>query len=490
MKRKISALALLALSVAAYADTTEWIGTANGADAGAIMMSGGQLQNESHWSNGVPTADTDVIIRQNWTRVMGGGTLQMKSLEVKGGFGFLTLSSDEENAVKNGTYDQINYTAPTLIIGDGGLSFTGEGDLNIGSVDYRYGFDQVIIGGDIVFNEMGMLQICYNPNSTYGTDKWSLDVGGVVRMNGDSETQRFALNKCGNGNYEGPNPTAMVDAYVRMGGIDGKGYLYSHDPGATSTNIYFQAQDGKAFQGGDWTGIIAKNYEDNISVTFNLVMDGGADGGRQYLRLVQDPERAFDASRRPDSFNLDVKSGHIGIYNTNGSKFDNITLNGGVLEVAYIKSGTHDPAQEEMGFIHTDKLEINGDSQIIFDVSGGASSMYENDMIFVGEVSGDGQLTLVVELDANYFTDGQSLNESFNLFSITDANNYDWASALVKVMYNGSEVSGFSALARYDGDGTNGGVYVDISGVIPEPAEIASILGLAAIAFAAYRRRK
>ena len=117
-------------------------------------------------------------------------------------------------------------------------------------------------------------------------------------------------------------------------------------------------------------------------------------------------------------------------------------------------------------------------------------TMYENDMMYVGEASGDGQLTLVVELDANYFTDGQSLNKSFNLFSITDANNYDWASALVKVMYNGSEVSGLSALARYDGSGTGGSVWVDLVGVVPEPAAVAAILGAAALAFAVWRKRK
>ena len=107
-------------------------------------------------------------------------------------------------------------------------------------------------------------------------------------------------------------------------------------------------------------------------------------------------------------------------------------------------------------------------------------------------VSGSGKLTLVVELDANYFTDGQPLNESFNLFSITDANNYDWAQALVKVMYKGGDISGqFSKLeARYSGDGTGGSVWVDLVGVVPEPAAVAAILGAAALAFAVWRKRK
>ena len=61
---------------------------------------------------------------------------------------------------------------------------------------------------------------------------------------------------------------------------------------------------------------------------------------------------------------------------------------------------------------------------------------------------------------------------------------------LVMVMYNGSEVSGLSALARYDGSGTGGSVWVDLVGVVPEPAAVAAILGAAALAFAVWRKRK
>ena len=167
MKNSTSILFVLALAAGAHGATTEWVGTANGADAGAIIMSGGQLQNVSHWSNGVPDGTTDVIVRQHWTRAMGAGTLQMKSLEVKGDFQFLTLTGDEENAVRNGTYNQADYKAPTLIVGDGGMSFSGEGNLNLGNVEYRYGFDQIIIGGDIT-----------------GADKIFVSVAAIGRTSG------------------------------------------------------------------------------------------------------------------------------------------------------------------------------------------------------------------------------------------------------------------------------------------------------------------
>ena len=129
----------------------------------------------------------------------------------------------------------------------------------------------------------------------------------------------------------------------------------------------------------------------------------------------------------------------------------------------------------------------------IFDVSDNPndSEHYENDMVYADSVSGSGKLTLVVELDADYFTDGQDINESLQLFSIANENSYDWALAVIKVMYNGADISdNLSKLVRFDGTAAGGSVWVDISGVVPEPAAVAVVIGVFALAFAAFRRRK
>ena len=94
---------------------------------------------------------------------------------------------------------------------------------------------------------------------------------------------------------------------------------------------------------------------------------------------------------------------------------------------------------------------------------------------------------MVVELDADYFTDGQDIKESLQLFSITNENSYDWALAVVKVMYNGSNISGnFSKIVESSG----ASVSVALSGAVPEPGAIAAAIGASALAFAAWRRRK
>lgn len=96
-------------------------------------------------------------------------------------------------------------------------------------------------------------------------------------------------------------------------------------------------------------------------------------------------------------------------------------------------------------------------------------------------------MTLVIELDADYFAEGQEIDQSFQLFSISDENSYDWALAVVKVMYNGSNISGsFSKIVESSG----ASVSVALSGAVPEPGAIAAAIGASALAFAAWRRRK
>ena len=489
-KRDIQILLVAALASGAYADKAEWSIFLDAVDGNAMFQDG---QFQSGWYGGNPDASKDVVFLGNLSYALGAGTIEMKSLEQRSGFNLKTLTDEDEAAVRNGTFNMAGYTAPDIIIGDGGINFTAnDGVVRYGSNGSRYGINSITVGGDFNMAKANWYSFTYNPNAIYGEGNWSMDIGGVVKMNGNLldglEAQRFIVHYSGGAADDGrdkPGYTPPVtDAFVRFGGLDGSGYMYSQDPGAGSTSIYFQAQQGKTFQGGDWTGVIAKNYSD--ASDFNLVMDGGADGGRQYLRLMP-PDGAFEASGRPTSFNLEVRSGYIGVSNSSASRFDSVKLNGGTLEVAYSRPGKHDPSQYEMGLIHADRFEINADSQIIFDISGGVNSDYENDIIFSGDISGSGIVTLVIELDADYFAEGQEIDKSFQLFSISDENSYDWALAVVKVMYNGGDISGnFSKIVESSG----ASVSVALSGAVPEPAAVAAVMGASALAFAAWRRRK
>lgn len=494
MKKNISILCAGAAAVCAYGQDDGRV-TTQFNTAGSCFENGEWFQTDK-WTNGTPDAEKHVIFAGDWARILGSTPFEAYSIKTLKNINTASLTQEQEQAAKDGTLDPSTYVGITYKIGMGGVigamytdeGYSGGAYMSFGSVGQRFGAEQVMIAGDITFNDMQRCIFGWNPGRTYSETYWALDVGGIVNMNGREgrNTPLFIVNKSGN---ESTQSKYTASPFIRINGLQGKGFVSHNDPGAVSSTIFFQAQEGKTFQGGDWTGMMSKFWVSTAS-EMNLVMDGGANGGRQYLRMSTGFETNHAAF---DTLTLEVRSGHMGIYNTTNSTFTNITLNGGILEVAYAKAGMHNPSEDEMGQINVGSLEIAKDSQIWFDVSDNPndSEHYENDMVYADSVSGSGKLTLVVELDADYFTDGQDINESLQLFSITNENSYDWALAVIKVMYNGADISdNLSKLVRFDGTAAGGSVWVDISGVVPEPAAVAVVIGVFALAFAAFRRRK
>lgn len=85
---------------------------------------------------------------------------------------------------------------------------------------------------------------------------------------------------------------------MRFGGLDGDGIICNNAPGAIGTMVYFQAQQGKTFTGGDFTGTFSKWFISSES-NIKIVMDGGS-GGTQtpkpYARAK--PPRTVATSKR------------------------------------------------------------------------------------------------------------------------------------------------------------------------------------------------
>ena len=190
-----------------------------------------------------------------------------------------------------------------------------------------------------------------------------------------------------------------------------------------------------------------------------------------------------------------VNQGLFELYTAGGNKVDIILNENSRLAVSYAYDGAYNP-DAYMGEINANDIYINGKSSIAFDVSrydsGDGTLMYENDMIYAKSISGDGALDLIIDLSLIDEGTAVSLTEldSLNIFRVATDNAYDWdGKAKVIVMYKGADISESFTIkdVRYDG----GSVYVDLNGtVVPEPAEIAAMLGIASLFFAAWRRRK
>lgn len=98
--------------------------------------------------------------------------------------------------------------------------------------------------------------------------------------------------------------------------------------------------------------------------------------------------------------------------------------------------------------------------------------------------------TFVIDLDENVFSIGNEIEETevVLLYAISGDKSYDWNSSKLKITLGGVEVYLDKAFLTQSGDSLS----ATIGGVIavPEPAEVAALLGLLSLSFAAYRRRK
>ena len=369
-------------------------------------------------------------------------------------------------------------------IGAGSDSLAVNGNVDISQTRLTFGADfagakSAKVNGDV------------NIDASAGSAAWVNGVGTAeISGMGTSETPNLSVSgvvklTSANGNtaqwfYNGGD-WSQIHSYVKIGGLEGGGTLATTGINGANgeheknnmTVIEF-TNSGKS----EFKGLVESGSADQ---SLSLVMNGP---GTQILRLEN------TGTPRPDNFSLRVIAGHMGIYNDNTSRFGKISLDGGTLEVAH-QNANYNPDADYMGSIYTDKLEINGDARILFDIAADYNGAYDADLIEAGEVSGDGIVTLMIELDADYFADGKMLDESFRILQI-GSNNYDWAKAVVRVMYNGADITdSFTRLeARFSGNENGGSVYADIAGVVPEPAAAAALAGIAVLGLAAFRRRK
>ena len=343
-----------------------------------------------------------------------------------------------------------------------GYTYVG-GDLNISGVDAAFGNFKGRDGGAASAGNVG------------------LEVAGKIKLDNGSMAMQYAPGQMG-----GAATAAGTHFFASAGGIDGTGVLYGMDLDdsglAHSSTIILNTAENSSFFG----HMIWFNSAAWDSTQIHIVKNGAA--SQKFVINAVDNKWNGSVTVNEGIFEMFLMPGSF-------TKVD-VILNGGSLSVAYSTTGAYNPETDSMGVMSVGRLEINGDTRIVFDAADNRDLGlgYESDVIEADEVGGSGLVTLVIELDATTFSVGDELSgdeAEFNIFRIANSNNYDWAQALIKVMYKGEDISdSFEKLVRFSGD-SSGGVYVTLDGVVvPEPAAVASVLGVFALAFAAWRKRK
>ena len=464
-----------------------------------VLMKDGEWAETAHFSNGLPSPDKDLIFNARWGRILGNSTLEVNNLRImtvsdksfiqtvaNGGAGTI----NQEDLIFSGDFDYNTYVAPNLIVNGNITVEKGTASDNIevfiGSGEHKAGFAHVKVGGDVDLGNVKNLRFAGSHTEKYGENNYAVDIGGVVRMN-ESEYQRLIVNRYGGSasRNSGKYDDMTLHMFLRFGGLDGLGVVCNNDPGAVKSTIVFQAQEGKTFQGGDWTGKIRADsvYNDaNKYSEMKFIMDDTSGGGnKQILRL--NPMGSGDTA--VSDLNFEIRNGTLGLVMTDSSiKAKNISISGGVLEIA-------EPSKETTefgsGVVYADNLDITG-GEIMFTLTYEGGSFF-SDHIEATNVTGRNG-TFVIDLDENVFSIGNEIEETevVLLYAISGDKSYDWNSSKLKITLGGVEVYLDKAFLTQSGDSLS----ATIGGVIavPEPAEVAALLGLLSLSFAAYRRRK
>lgn len=423
----------------------------------------GHWTNSSHWTSseiGLPSAEDDVYIQTTGAdaglRVTGGVNIFAGNLTIGGDvWDIWTLEKSEiENLPAVG-----DYSGPSLRVT---YDFTMEKDgLRFGSGEYRRGFRSVYVGNDL---NIGTITMGFEPNHTYWEGDPSLAVAGRVNLyskSGDGTgSATWIVNKCGNINT---SATEMAMVYVNVGGLNASnGVIANNDPGALKTTLTFISTDGKQFSGGDFTGSMVKWYNDSYS-DFAILMDDTSDGGQQILRLV-DPEDQGNTYRF-DNFTATVRNGKLGIYTSENSRFDLLTISGGELSVENSAStGVHD------GNIKAVDINWTG-GKIRLDVT----DTY-NDVVYAENMTGNG----IYEFIFDYEGDFESIINKDILFVSDDY------SGITLDMFSGKTSDDlYDAIFAWEN-----GTLTLVGLVIPEPSSYGLIMGIASVGLIVTRRRK
>lgn len=450
-----------------------------------IMIYNGSWIDTQKFSNGLPGADKDFFQDAMWSRILGNSTFEVNNFSINAGCSIFTVSNgasgtnDDEGQIQASTFDMPAYVAPSIIAHGNFSVRSGTGDVYIGSANYRAGFNQITIGGDLDLGQARDVRFGWDPNTTYSKDHYALDVGGVVKMH-KNDSQFLTINRFGGTESNTHYSSYTKEIYARFGGLDGQGVICNNDPGAIGTTIVFQAQDGKNFQGGDWTGKILSYYVGGHT-EMKFVMDDRSSGGSAQILRINDGHTNANNTNIP-ALNFEIINGTLGLANTYAFKAGNIILAGGTLEIYSMVIG------DDMGYgeIYAENMEITG-GEIIFNASNKYSQT--SDHIEVDNISGQNG-TFVINLDSESFSWGDTIDlQDLSLFRSISGNGYDWKSSTLKVVFKGVDITKFLDNVALRTDTSS--AMADISGtIVPEPATLAAILGLISLSFAAFRRRK
>lgn len=313
------------------------------------------------------------------------------------------------------------------------------------------------------------------PSDSYyynsATDNFlSADIGRVTLNAASSPTHTWDFNQ-----EFLINNSTNVNSVVRMNGLDGQGRIrneLSNAGNSGSTKIVFSNSSDAKFK-----GVICDDWGTKTN-RIGIVMDGSA---KQTLILTGTDQGTVWTRDDKSQVGTTIKNGTLAIStrtDSGSTQLAKIQLDGGKLAVAESVNGGK-------GSLSTTGINWNG-GKIALELNNAnlsAANIVSESGILQGEAE-----KFVFELDLSAFEADKVFNgDEFQLISSSSGDfgykdKYD-----ATFIYNGK---GLGNSLAYEFFVLNNTLGVKLTGTVPEPATVAAILGAAALAFAAYRRRK
>lgn len=400
----------------------------------------------------------------------GSATLKMKSLYAKTTSDISLATIDGASASPWGVPA---WRAVTFDVKEN-VTLITTGNVNFGSSNTYSGYEQIKIGGNLDVSGVGgstVLTFNYSRASNgalppYDESLPSMIVGGTLDLG--SSTVRL--------DQGASNITELVHPVLQIGGLNGTNAgISNYDYITAQSTIIFKAKDGEKFTGGSFSGTFydtwrrAQNgYADS---TFDIIMDGGADGGKQSIILttsgdtlnIPNPFGSGYISSSAGAINVEIRSGKMELGTTAASdKFGKIEIKDGELSV-----GGADKS------LSAGEIMLTG-GNLVFNAYGNNDS----DSLTAGAISGNGTQVFIDLNEADFNLDDDLSGFAFEILKGVSGDGLD-----VKFRYGGEHQS---FTWHWDG----GTVVVDAGTVVPEPAAVVALIGAASLAVALFRRRK
>ena len=317
------------------------------------------------------------------------------------------------------------------------------------------------VGGNVEIRSKGgnpMLNVSFESKNT--------TVGGILKMDSSSASKRIEIKGANditrNLSFGGWSVSANAENTIRLGGAK------------AVNNLIFTNSEAYEFTG----ALLNETWNDNFKATkLNISMEAtDAENGRQTMRFTDGSSLGVANKDNGKLGTVSVKNGRFDLGMTDKIAGEKLEING---EKA-IFSATGETEGSEIGDVAFASFDgVKG--TIVFDFA-------KDDWDFIqinGTASAKSELTFLVNMtkaDFDTFLDGAT-ELTYDIMSFQG----DSADFNPTVVCSDSALRAVLDFVPESGATT---ARLTITAAVPEPAAVAAILGAAALAFAAYRRRK